>query len=430
MGLEERNESREIGSTDQPWLTASRASSIEIQSNAMGSTDGTARLRDNTESLLQEIRKEAETRLWHLDQKLWSRNGVATRCLKATLEELDTLPGLRGIAEAAQTLADANVRLRVSEPHWIEMGLNWADTAALLDIVRQKVHQVLSLGSPDGAAWLVQAALNSLRAEIGESQLRAQAAELERQRDDLLATQHLTGRFLANASHEVRTPLTAVLGFSELLLEETYGELSAEQRTAVGHIENSARNLLEIINNILDLMQFRAGKLDLQFRRVAPAPLLRNIYQILLPLAERRKVRFIEQVPEDLGTIQADEGIVRHIVYYLLESGLRATPEDGDVVLSAHRSDGILTIVTHDTALHFPPEAIEKMNDAYPILENSPARGYEGWEIGLPLVRRYVDLHAGTLDIQSSSDDGTTIRVHLPAKRPPDREIRETGWRY
>jgi signal transduction histidine kinase len=389
----------------------------------MVSTDGIVRLRDRRQSVLHAIRQEAETRLWHLDHNIWSRKGAATRCMKATLEELYTLPGLHGVVDSTEALPDATVRLPVSELQWMELGLNWADTTVLLDIVRRKIHQVLFSGSPDGAVWMVHAALNSLRAEIGESQLRAQAAELERQRDDILATQHLTGRFLANASHEVRTPLTAVLGFSELLLEETYGELSAEQRTAVGHIENSAQNLLEIVNNLLDLMQFRAGKLQLQYRRVAVAPLLRSIYQILLPLANRRKVRFVEQLPEDLGTIQADEGLVRHIVYYLLESGLRATPEDGEVVLSASRADGILTIVTHDTALHFPPEAIENMNDAYPILENSPVRGYEGWEIGLPLVRRYVDLHTGTLDIASSSDNGTTIRVHLPVQRPPDAEL-------
>ena len=162
----------------------------------------------------------------------------------------------------------------------------------------------------------------------------------------------------------------------------------------MGHIENSAQNLHEIVNNVLDLMHIRSGKLRLQYRRVAIAPLLRSIYEILLPLSERKHVTFREDLPEDLGVMEADEGIVRHIVYYLLESSIRATPQSGEVVLKAERSSSHLTIVTYDTALQFPPEAIEKMKDDYPILETlrsevmkdgkSGFRSYAGMRICIP----------------------------------------------
>jgi len=144
---------------------------------------------------------------------------------------------------------------------------------------------------------------------------------------------------------------------------------------------------------------------------------LKHVHDILVPLSKRRKIKFRHEIPEDLGSIEADEGIVRHIVYHLLESALRSTATDGEVLLSAERSEKTLTIITYDTALHFPPEAIQNMSDAYPILENSPSRGFEGWEIGLPLVRRYVDLHLGTLEIESNPETGTTIRVNIPTQR-------------
>ena len=378
----------------------------------MSRTDVAARLRENEKDLLQEVRQEAKTRLWHVDRQGWTRKGVVTRCLNAAVRELFAL-----LIRASSIEPETPIKMQESAALWSETGLSWDDIVVLADIVQERVSAFLGPESFAGAASLVQAAVSSLKVEVAGVYIRVQAEEMGRQRDDSVASRHLAGRFLANASHELRTPLTAVLGFSELLLEDTYGELNAAQRTAVGHIENSAQNLHEIVNNVLDLMQYRAGKLELQYRRIAVSPVLRNIYDILLPLSRRRRVQFGHQVPDDLGSMDADEGILRHIVYNLLESALRATPENGEVILRAERTDGTLTIVAYDTALHFPQEAIENMNDAFPILENSPARGYEGWEIGLPLVRRYVDLHTGTLAIESSPDSGTTITVRLPAER-------------
>lgn len=358
-------------------------------------------------------------RLWHLDRQVWSRKGAVTRCLNTTVHSLWMLVWNVSREEPSDAdLPAAPVTMTACVPLWRSTGLSWADVSELIAIIQAEMARGLGDSTSRECGWLAQAALNSLKADIAGDYLAAQGEEIERRRDDGVAAQHLAGRFLANASHEIRTPLTAVLGFSELLLEETYGTLNAEQRAAVGHIENSAQNLLEIVNNVLDLMQYRAGRLQLQYRRVAAAPLLENIHSILLPLSQRRKVRFTHEIPEDLGSIEADEGIVRHIVYHLLESALRATPQGGEVVLRAARGEGTLTIVAYDTALHFPPEAVDNMNDAYPILENSPARGYEGWEIGLPLVRRYVDLHGGTLSIDSSPDSGTTFLVKLPVQQP------------
>ena len=234
-------------------------------------------------------------------------------------------------------------------------------------------------------------------------------------------TEHLAGRFLANASHELRTPLTAILGFSELLLEDTYGPLNDAQRTALGHIEESAQTLLEVVNNLLDLLHIRAGNLVLGYRLIDIADVLQSLHSILSPLSARRGVAFRLELPADLGQIESDEKIVRHIVYHLLASGLRSTPAGGEVTLTAERTPDALLIRTHDTALHLPPEAVANMMGPFPLLENSPARGYEGWEIGLPLVHRYVELLQGTIRLESLPERGTTFTVSLPLKRPKAR---------
>lgn len=231
-------------------------------------------------------------------------------------------------------------------------------------------------------------------------------------------TQHLAGRFLANASHELRTTLTAILGFSELLLEDTYGPLNDPQRTALGHIEESAHNLLEVVNNLLDLLHIRAGNLVLRYRMVDIVGVLQSLHSVLSPLSLRQGVRFRLELAEGLGQVETDEKIVRHIIYHLLASGLRSTPAGGEVVLSAERSAESLLIRTHDTALHLPPEAVANMMAPFPLLENSQARGYEGWEIGLPLVHRYAELLQGTMELESLPERGTTFTIKLPLRRP------------
>lgn len=298
---------------------------------------------------------------------------------------------------------------------WAELPVNWADLRLMWEQLSAGIewmsreHTSPYANYEMAEKWLDK--LSSATADIRLEHLENQAASRD---EETLFNQHLAGRFLSNASHEIRTPLTAVLGFAELLLEDTYGALTPDQQIAVGHIENSAKNLLEIINNLLDLLHIRAGKLSQQYRTLDSATLLKDIYKILLPLANRKNVQFTINLPDDLGTIETDENIFRHIVYHLLASALRATPSSGKVFLTASRSTENLMITTYDTALHLPPEALPNMLEPYPLLENSPTRGYEGLEIGLPLVLRYIEMQNGTMAIDSMPDEGTRFCITLP----------------
>ncbi|HLJ56191.1 MAG TPA: HAMP domain-containing sensor histidine kinase [Chthonomonadaceae bacterium] len=388
------------------------AAEPDVASSAPAHAESAA-ARDAERELLQDIREEAQTRLWHVGKQAWTRKGVLSRAIAALVHDLGLL-----VRTTARSDSDLLGCLKESRGLWSETGLRHVDILAAADIVLEHVVRRLPVCESDAAPWIARAAVEALKADLGSSYLRAQGEELARHRDENIATRHITGRFLANASHDLRTPLTAVLGFSELLLEDTYGPLNDAQRTAVGHIENSAQNLHEIVGNLLDLMRSRAGKMELQYHRIAVTPVLAAIYDILVPLSKRREVEFGHRLAENLGSMDADDGILRHIVYNLLESALRATPAGGEVVLQADRADSTLSIVVLDNALHFPPEAIEKMSDSFPIIENSPARGYDSWEIGLPLVRRYVEMLNGTLSLESNPDSGTAITVRLPTERP------------
>jgi len=396
-------------------------------------------LRGERAAILQSWQAEIKARLWHLDQGLLTRRGPALHCAGETLTALvdyhlsragsaapsalqaepsEAGPEMAGEEEADLLAPAAAQSMEPCTSLWTALPVSWPDLQVMLTALAAEVRRALAHRRGDAEARdMVDGALETLFAAVAGQRAAQLEQQLAAQREEAIRTEHLAGRFLANASHELRTPLTAVLGFAELLLEETYGPLTSEQQTAIGHIENSAQNLQENVNNLLDLLHFRSGKLHLQYRPLPVAPLLRHLFTILMPLAERKRVLFHTELPESLGEIEADESIVRHIVYHLLSSALRATPEGGQVVLRAERGSNALVVTTEDTALHLPPEAIANMMDPFPRLENSPARGYEGWEVGLPLVRRYVELHGGALELESAPDRGTVFRLILPTTR-------------
>ena len=384
-------------------------------------------IKENKSAILKDWYRETLSRLWYLNKNIFHRQGAVTHCIDSTLSTLSNLLARPAEESAPQPLQTGKKETKIHLPssyfscmdevadQWKLTELSLEDTRITLEILEANTQKILVTkgGEPDSIICL-EAGFLRLRNQLAYDKIVSLEQSLSALRDERLTIQTMSGRFLANSSHDMKTPLTAILGFSELLLEESYGAITEEQRLHLGHIENSAHNLLEIVNNFLDLMHIRSGKLKLEMRQVDITAILKNIHQILTPLSVRRKVTFIFEPPENLGVIEADEGVVRHIVYYLLSSALRATPTGGTVTISAYRKDPNLIIQTHDTALHLPPEALANMEIAYPLLENSPARGYEGWEVGLPLVKRYVGLHGGSLELESLPESGTIFRISLP----------------
>lgn len=403
-------------------------------------------LKKEKSQLVKNWKEDVHTRLWHLESALFAKHGAAMLCaetLLSLLSEGNTLDGVyppthfslfetmiafNTSVSSTRPLSTAPIPLQSRDTEvnrayaacardWVGLSVSLIDMRTVLECLNIQILATLEKENADAETLT---AFNGIVSHLicAAAALRAQRTEheLDAQREEIIATQHLATRFLGNASHELRTPLTAILGFAELLLEAHYGEMPPVQQTALSHIDNSAKNLLEIINNLLDLLHIRTGKLKPHYRSIPLAALLENLYQILLPLSQRKEVTFDLDVNEDIGAIEADENIVRHIVYHVLASSLRATPKGGQVRLSARRDTNQVCIMMEDTALHLPAEALANMMNPFPRLENSPLRGYEGWEVGLPLVMRYVALHGGSLELKSLPETGTVFFVYLPIK--------------
>ncbi|HTS87180.1 MAG TPA: PAS domain S-box protein [Gemmatimonadales bacterium] len=257
-------------------------------------------------------------------------------------------------------------------------------------------------------------------------------AEAEgRGREMAEAASRAKSQFLANMSHELRTPLNAILGFSELLEDLTSGPLSDRQRRYVRNIHNSGQHLLDLVNDILDLAKIEAGRLALDVSRFEPAAAIREVLRIVEPLAITKRLQLHTQLPDLLPPISADRAKLKQILYNLLSNAIKFTKDGGSVEVRARQApapaggpDDWLAIEVADTGIGISPEDQSRIFLEFEQIDASYARQQQGTGLGLALTRRLVELHAGTITLQSAVGTGSTFSVHLPsappAARPPE----------
>jgi signal transduction histidine kinase len=233
--------------------------------------------------------------------------------------------------------------------------------------------------------------------------------------------------FLANMSHELRTPLNAIIGFSEIIKKGMFGPLSVRYSSYGGDIHESGTHLLNLINEILDLSKLEAGHFELHDEEVDIAGVIQASKRVVGPLAEKGKVQLSENAENDLPQIRADERRIRQVLINILSNAVKFTPEGGEVrVQSLLRSDGVVITVS-DTGIGIAPGEIPRAMEPFGQIDSTISRKYEGTGLGLPLAKRLVELHGGTLTVESALGVGTTVTIMLPRERVVSRTVVEAA---
>jgi signal transduction histidine kinase len=228
--------------------------------------------------------------------------------------------------------------------------------------------------------------------------------------------------FLANMSHELRTPLNAIIGFSEIIKKGMFGPLSARYCSYGGDIHDSGTHLLNLINEILDLSKLEAGHFELHEENVDIAAVIQTSKRLVEPQAEKGKVQLSEAVETDLPMVLADERRIRQVLINILSNAVKFTPEGGQVLVqSLIRGDGIVIAIS-DTGIGIAPGQIGKAMEPFGQIDSKISRKYEGTGLGLPLAKRLVELHGGTLAVESALGVGTTVTIVLPHERVVRRQ--------
>jgi len=226
-------------------------------------------------------------------------------------------------------------------------------------------------------------------------------------------------KFLAAVSHELRTPLNAVIGFAEVLQGALYGSLGDPRyHEHAGDILHGGRQLLDMVNSVLEFAQIESGGLQLDEAEIAPRALIEPCLAALADKIGARDLSIVSRIDPDLPRLIVDRQQMRRVLSHLLSNAVKFTPDGGRVSVDVEdEGDGGLLLVVSDTGIGIAPEDLRRAFEPFAQVDGALSRRYEGLGLGLPLARAIVEAHGGRLALDPAAGGGTRARIRLPADR-------------
>jgi signal transduction histidine kinase/ligand-binding sensor domain-containing protein len=264
--------------------------------------------------------------------------------------------------------------------------------------------------------------LNLLVAERTRDLEEARSAHEEARLQAEAASRAKT-EFLANMSHELRTPMNAIIGFSEVLEDQYYGALTSKQKEHVGNILQSARHLLSLINDILDLAKVESGRMEVELNRFVVKDLLEGCLTMVRERAFKQGIRLEYRMGCPAGeAVTADERKLKQVLFNLLSNAVKFTPPGKSVTLFAALretsswGDGgrWLELAVEDTGIGIHPDDLPKLFQPFTQLESAYTKRFEGTGLGLALTRKLVELQGGRIRVESTPGEGSRFTVEVP----------------
>jgi signal transduction histidine kinase len=251
--------------------------------------------------------------------------------------------------------------------------------------------------------------------------LRDHERRLEARTHALVDANKQKAQFMANVTHELRTPLQGVMGLSDLVAKGIYGAVTPRHLEAMTSIKGSARRLLALIDDLLLLASDDAGKLELHLEEIDLVDALPTVLATGQWLLADRDLRLTHELGA-LPKITTDRSKLNQIVLNLLANAIKFTPDGGSIVLRARRFGDAIEIEVEDTGIGIPEEELDRIFDEFHQVDGSMSREYGGVGLGLTLVKRLLALLGGTISVTSTVGRGSTFRVRLPRPRRPSSQ--------
>ena len=248
-----------------------------------------------------------------------------------------------------------------------------------------------------------------------QEEIRRRSEELEEQNRRVQEANRLKSEFLANMSHELRTPLNGIIGFAELMHDGRVGPISTQHQEYLGDILTSAKHLLQLINDVLDLSKVEAGKFEFKPEPVIPELLVREVCEIVRTLAAHKRIQLGIEIDAAVTGIVADSRSLKQILYNYLSNALKFTPDEGKVVIRVKpENQDYFRIEVEDSGIGIKADDLGRLFVEFQQLDAGSAKKYSGTGLGLALTKRIVEAHGGKVGVDSTVEKGSIFYAVLP----------------
>jgi PAS domain S-box-containing protein len=279
----------------------------------------------------------------------------------------------------------------------------------------------ISAMDADSTLWMARDITDRKRAEERLQQLNDELEQRVAVRTDELAaamikaqeSDRLKSAFLAAMSHELRTPLNSIIGFTGVILQGLAGPLNEEQTKQLNMTRDSARHLLALINDILDISKIEAGQLEIVKRPFDMRQAIENALRVVQPLLQKKDLQLTTSIGSSVGTINQDRRRVEQILINLVNNAIKFT-DRGEVSIECQIRDGWLETRVRDTGIGIKPENMQKLFKPFQQIETGPARHHEGTGLGLSICKRLLTAMGGEITVESQWGVGSTFKFTLP----------------
>ena len=249
-----------------------------------------------------------------------------------------------------------------------------------------------------------------------EQRVKERTSDLNEALRRLSELSQMKANFVANISHELRTPLTHVKGYIELLVTESLGSITEEQRHALQVSQRATAKLESIIDDLIMFSLASRGEMSMRLDKVDIRRIVALAAKSALPKAEERGVKVLVSALDNIPFVQADSEKIGWVINQFLDNGIKFTPTGGSVVISLKEEGSNLVLVSvTDTGVGIPPSRLKEIFEPFHQLDGSSTRHFGGTGLGLSLVRQIVEAHGSLLDVKSVEGKGTTFKFPLLA---------------
>ncbi|MDR1321646.1 MAG: response regulator [Gracilibacteraceae bacterium] len=252
-------------------------------------------------------------------------------------------------------------------------------------------------------------------------EMQKYAKTLEEKNVYLNRLNELKDEFLANTSHELRTPINGIIGIVESMIDGAAGPLSKEQKYNLAIVSNSGKRLSNMINDILDFTKLKNQEIVLQIKAVDLKMIVDTVLILSKPLVKGRDLSVIDEIDAALPAVSADENRVQQILYNLIGNAIKFT-EKGKITVSAEVLGGVVAISVEDTGIGIREDKFERIFESFEQADGSTAREYGGTGLGLSITKKIVELHGGAIKVESKLGEGSKFTFTLPLAGEPSAD--------